>query len=276
MAKAEVAAAEAQVKATETDIERLTIRALVPGQILQVNIRPGEFAPAGVLQCAWMLLGNVDRLHVRVDIDENDAWRVRRDAPAVAFVRGNRDVIVAGGQRFLDPGDIRLLAMERACHGVHQHGEGRPAPQATRLPQREEALDPAIALLVVAAMHHPAPEYGEPQGPLGPIIGGLHPGFHHERPQGPHLPLQRAGKRPGFVRSRTVLVQQPDHPRIPGLHIAGGRRYRGPVDQPLQLGQHSAAKPGQLRVLPLRESPCAADQMAKQVCRACSHWQYTP
>ena len=36
-----------------------------------------------------------------------------------------------------------MLAMERAGHGVHQHGEGRPAPQATRLPQREEALDPA-------------------------------------------------------------------------------------------------------------------------------------
>jgi HlyD family secretion protein len=27
-----------------------------------------------------------------VDIDENDAWRVRQDAPAVATVRGNRDL----------------------------------------------------------------------------------------------------------------------------------------------------------------------------------------
>jgi HlyD family secretion protein len=92
VAKAEVAAAEAQVKATETDIERLTIRALVPGQVLQVNIRLGEFAQAGVLQTPLMLLGNVDRLHVRVDIDENDAWRVRSGAPAVAFVRGNREM----------------------------------------------------------------------------------------------------------------------------------------------------------------------------------------
>jgi len=92
VAKAEVAAAEAQVKATETDIERLTIRALVPGQILQVNIRLGEFAQAGVLQTPLMLLGNVDRLHVRVDIDENDAWRVRSGGPAVAFVRGNREL----------------------------------------------------------------------------------------------------------------------------------------------------------------------------------------
>jgi multidrug efflux pump subunit AcrA (membrane-fusion protein) len=92
VARAEVAAAEAQVKATETDIERLTIRALVPGQVLQVNIRPGEFAQAGVLQTPLMLLGDVERLHLRVDVDENDAWRVRGEAPAVAFVRGNREL----------------------------------------------------------------------------------------------------------------------------------------------------------------------------------------
>jgi len=92
VAKAEVAAAEAQLKATETDIERLTIRTLVSGQVLQVNIRLGEFAQAGMLQTPLMMLGNVERLHVRVDIDENDAWRVRRDAPAIAFVRGNREL----------------------------------------------------------------------------------------------------------------------------------------------------------------------------------------
>jgi len=92
VATAEVAAAEAQVQSIETDIERLTIRTLVSGQVLQVNIRLGEFAQAGVLQTPLMLLGNVDRLHVRVDIDENDAWRVRREAQAVAFVRGNRDM----------------------------------------------------------------------------------------------------------------------------------------------------------------------------------------
>jgi HlyD family secretion protein len=62
----------------------------VSGQILQVNIRLAEFAQAGVLDTPLMLLGNVEPLHVRVDIDENDAWRVRPGAPAVAFMRGNR------------------------------------------------------------------------------------------------------------------------------------------------------------------------------------------
>jgi HlyD family secretion protein len=92
IAKAQVAAAEDLVKQTATDIERLTVRALMSGQILQVNIRLGEFAQAGVLATPLMLLGNVEPLHVRVDIDENDAWRVRPDAPAVAFMRGNRAI----------------------------------------------------------------------------------------------------------------------------------------------------------------------------------------
>jgi HlyD family secretion protein len=88
-ARAQVLSTQAQVKATETDIERLMVRAPVDGEILQINIRLGEYAAAGVLQTPLVLLGNLDRLHVRVDIDENDAWRFQRNSQAAAFVRGN-------------------------------------------------------------------------------------------------------------------------------------------------------------------------------------------
>lgn len=37
-------------------------------------------------------LGDLDRLHIRVDIDENDAWRFKPETRAVAFLRGNRDL----------------------------------------------------------------------------------------------------------------------------------------------------------------------------------------
>jgi HlyD family secretion protein len=92
IARAEVASAEAQVRQTETNIERLTVRAPVDGEVLQIKIRTGEYAPVGVLQQPLVLLGNLARLHVRVDVDENDAWRVRPETKAVAFVRGNRDL----------------------------------------------------------------------------------------------------------------------------------------------------------------------------------------
>jgi len=33
----------------------------------------------------------MDQLHVRVDIDENDAWRFDKNSKAVAYLRGNRN-----------------------------------------------------------------------------------------------------------------------------------------------------------------------------------------
>jgi HlyD family secretion protein len=86
---ANVAAAEAEVKGAQVEIGRLTVRAPVEGDILQVNVRPGEFAPSGATAVPLILLGNLDKLHVRVDIDENDAWRFQPEASAVASIRGN-------------------------------------------------------------------------------------------------------------------------------------------------------------------------------------------
>lgn len=92
IARADITAAEAQVKATEINIDRLTVRSPVDGEILKLNVRLGEFAQTGVLANPLILLGNLDRLHVRVDVDENDAWRFKKDAQAIAFVRGNKDM----------------------------------------------------------------------------------------------------------------------------------------------------------------------------------------
>ncbi len=89
LAMADVARTEAEVDAVRVEIERLTVRAPVEGDILQINIRPGEYAPTGQSSQPLILLGNLDKLHVRVDIDENDAWRFQPGAPAVASIRGN-------------------------------------------------------------------------------------------------------------------------------------------------------------------------------------------
>jgi HlyD family secretion protein len=91
-ARADVLSANAQTHATETEIGRRLVRAPVDGELLQVKIRVGEYASTGVLQQSLMMIGNTDTLHARVDIDENDAWRVSAEAPAIATVRGNRDL----------------------------------------------------------------------------------------------------------------------------------------------------------------------------------------
>ena len=84
--------AAAQVEQIKIEIERRTIRAPVTGSILQIKTRLGEFAQGGALAKPLMLLGDTKFLHVRVDIDENDAWRVQPGASALAFIRGNPDL----------------------------------------------------------------------------------------------------------------------------------------------------------------------------------------
>ncbi len=87
-ARAAVKAAEAALASVATDIERSTVTSPIKGRVLQVRIRPGEYA-AGPGAAPWMILGDVSVLHVRVDVDEHEAWRVRPEAKAIAQVRGN-------------------------------------------------------------------------------------------------------------------------------------------------------------------------------------------
>ncbi len=91
-AEAQVASAAAQIKMVETEMERSTVRASVDGEVLQVKIHPGEFAPAGVTATPLVLLGRLKPLHIRVDVDEHEAWRVHPEAKATAAVRGNADL----------------------------------------------------------------------------------------------------------------------------------------------------------------------------------------
>lgn len=89
VAQAQLVQAEAVMRATEVDIARLAVTAPIAATVLQVKLRPGEFAAAGVLTQPHVQLGATSTLHVRVDIDENDAWRFTPGAAGECFVRGN-------------------------------------------------------------------------------------------------------------------------------------------------------------------------------------------
>ncbi len=88
-ARAAAEQARAQLAAARTEIDRRTVRAPVDGTVLRVDARQGEFAPAGRLDPPLLVMGDVDHLRIRVDIDENDAWRVAPGARAEGAVRGN-------------------------------------------------------------------------------------------------------------------------------------------------------------------------------------------
>lgn len=87
-AEAQRLAAAAVVAQIETLRERLTVRAPIAGTILQVNVRAGEYvSPVGGL--APVVLGQIDEVQVRADVDEQLAPRVRAGARAVGYVRGD-------------------------------------------------------------------------------------------------------------------------------------------------------------------------------------------
>jgi len=89
VAKSEVAEAEAQVKQVTTNMERLTMTAPIEGIVLQKKVRVGQFAQCGPSSEPLIIMGGGRYLHIRADIDESDAWRVRANTAAVAYVRGD-------------------------------------------------------------------------------------------------------------------------------------------------------------------------------------------
>lgn len=96
VARARLNAAQARAQSAQTEIERLVVRAPIAGEILAVNIRPGEFVATqgGGNSQPFIQMGETNPLHVRVDIDENEAARVKVGAPALVSPRGAAEIQV--------------------------------------------------------------------------------------------------------------------------------------------------------------------------------------
>jgi len=103
IAKASLELAKAEVSALQIEIERHTVRAPVSGRILQLQARVGEYAQDGTVGTPPLILGDDSTLYVRVDVDENDAWRIRPDANALAYVRGDPSIRIPLHFEYVEP-----------------------------------------------------------------------------------------------------------------------------------------------------------------------------
>jgi HlyD family secretion protein len=88
IAEADMEVAKAQLEQTRTTLALLEVRAPVEGTILQINIRPGEYVSTMGTQ-NLLVMGNLDPIHVRVNVDEEDIPRLKLNAPAKAKIRGD-------------------------------------------------------------------------------------------------------------------------------------------------------------------------------------------
>ncbi len=87
-ARADLAESQADLEQTQRLIDRLTVRAPADGTVIQSQVRLGQYANAASTD-ALMLFAGGNAFNIRVQIDENDAWRIRPNTSAYAYVRGN-------------------------------------------------------------------------------------------------------------------------------------------------------------------------------------------
>lgn len=90
--RAEHAAVNGELQSLALLIDRLTVRAPRDGTIIQLNIRAGEYAASSPKSPA-MILGDTERLQVRVDVDEQNATRIRPGQKGRASLKGDPSVV---------------------------------------------------------------------------------------------------------------------------------------------------------------------------------------
>lgn len=152
VARARLQAAEARAAAARTEIDRLTVRAPISGEILAVNIRLGEFVSTqgGSQSLPFIQMGETQPLHVRVDIDENEVSRVALGPSATVSPRGAAETQVKASFVRAEPlvvpkRSLTNSAAERVDVRVLQLIYALPPSDEFRVGQQIDAYIPARA-----------------------------------------------------------------------------------------------------------------------------------
>ena len=152
LARARLSSAEAAAAAARTEIDRLTVRAPIAGEILAVNIRAGEFVATqgGGNAQPFIQMGETNPLHVRIDIDENEIGRVALGQPAVISPRGAAELhvnarFVRAEPQVVPKRSLTNSAAERVDVRVLQLIYALPPSEAFRVGQQIDAFIPAKA-----------------------------------------------------------------------------------------------------------------------------------
>jgi HlyD family secretion protein len=90
-AKAQLESANISLKRIAMLIDRLTVLSPRDGDVIQLNIRAGEYAGTSPKNPA-MIIGRIDTLQVRADIDEQNATRIRPGQKAYGYLKGKTSV----------------------------------------------------------------------------------------------------------------------------------------------------------------------------------------
>jgi HlyD family secretion protein len=89
-AQAQLEVGQMQLRQAEITKQRLSVVSPIDAEVLEVNIRSGEYAANNTANDKpLMIIGDTSVLHVRVEVDEVQAAHIKPDTPAEAFLRGD-------------------------------------------------------------------------------------------------------------------------------------------------------------------------------------------
>ena len=159
--EASVVQALASLAENATEIERATVKSPIDATVLDVAIRAGEYAPAN--RESLMTIGDVSRLLVRADVDEESVPLVRQGARAKGVVRGFPD----------KPFDLEFVRIEPYVR-----------PKRSLTGATNERVDTRVLQVIFRAGKADLPLYvgqqvdvfmeGEPRS-MGPAVPGVLP-----------------------------------------------------------------------------------------------------
>ncbi len=177
VAQAAVSMADSQVRSTKIQLERLVVRALADGEILQVNVRPGQLA-ASLWNQGLVVIGDSKRLHVRVDIDENDVPLFDPKAKAIATLKGRPgvrfDLVPFKIEPYVIPkksltGDISERVDTRVLQVVYSLPDDRPIPLyiGQQMDAYIESAEPPAGISLDTDLRRADPFAVKPASPTG-------------------------------------------------------------------------------------------------------------
>jgi multidrug resistance efflux pump len=99
IAQAQLAKANADIEAICVRIDRLVVKSPIDGVVIKRNIEPGEFASPGSAGATGMsdpsmIIGDLSKLNVRAQVDQEDVALLKVGSAAVARPRGPGDTLM--------------------------------------------------------------------------------------------------------------------------------------------------------------------------------------
>ena len=84
--------AKAELKLAKIAFDKRIIKSPIDGEVLKVNVKLGELYGQGFNSKASMLIGDLAKMYVRIEVDEIESHKVKNGGEAIAMLRGNPDL----------------------------------------------------------------------------------------------------------------------------------------------------------------------------------------